>query len=151
MELANSKFGSELSNNYYGADAKPAPKLIAIATTTTIKPVSTTLGKTGPIPLSTAVLTGSGFRPTGTTTTTPTGTTTTTSPSAIPPATVPGGGGGSGGGGGTAEEKAVEEKATETTATAKELTFFQKPIGKVSILIVVAALLYGGYRVMKSK
>lgn len=149
MELANSKFGSELSNNYYGADARPSkPKPIAIATTTTIKPAPTT-GKTGPT-TTTPASTGTGFRPSGPVSTPVAETTPTPVSSTIPPVSTPGGGGGSGGG--SSEEKAPEEKAAETgTKPVESISFFRKPIGKVSILIAVAALLYGGYRVMKSK
>jgi hypothetical protein len=170
MELANSGFGSELSNNNYsnltavalGGGTKPKPKIIG-----TPKPVTLT---------TTSVISGS--VPTSSTSYAPRPAVVVASPIidmglpivpvySAPPSTSPtpsgGSGGGAGGGSGsetgseTGEEKsaeATEEKAPETTtskAVVEEVSFFKKPIGKVTALILLVALAYGGYRVMKSK
>ena len=135
MELANSRFGTELNNNNSNAVGR-------LTASSTLKPVSSvsTMPKATPVP------TG-GSKTTPTTPTTTTTTTTTTPPPVervvdIPTQT----GGGAGGGGGASEEKAPETKETVT-----EVSFFKKPVGQVTALIIIAALLYGGYRVMKSK
>lgn len=149
MELANGKFGTELSNNsYYGLTAvvvggKPKPKAKPSGTT------YVTPGGSAGTPVAAPGASTSKGAPTPIVVVTPPVDT----PVYSAPAPSGGSGGGSGGGGGS-EEKAPEEKAEDTKGTevkGTEPSFFQKPIGKVSVLIALAALLYGGYRVMKSK
>jgi len=150
MELANNKFGTELSNNRYYGVVKP-PKVGTVG-----KPSGTTYVTPGGSVGTPVAAPGPAVSKGGPAIVTPPPVVVIAPPLPIYAPPLPtGSGGGSGGGGGSSEEKSAdapaEDKAATEVAKGTELSFFQKPIGKVSVLIALAALLYGGYRVMKSK
>lgn len=173
MELANSRFGSELRNNKYS-------NLTAAVITTGGKP-KPKLGGTKPL-----IMTGTAYVGTGTPAPAPSGSTVGRPPIIVAapivdlglpvvpvysaptpmPTTPSGSAGGSGGGSGSGSEESGSEKSAEQTEETKspetatetkgvtpvsELSFFQKPVGKVTVFVAIAALLYGGYRLAVAK